>query len=187
MTMREQEHEVESGMNPRQAAPTDLPAITALLTQARLPNTGVEDHLEAFVVIDACHEGHAVNSGDLLGGNNPADNSGVVEVGGATGVGGLVGVGGLEVHGRFALLRSLAVKAESRRQGIASMICDRLEEDAVRRRISRVYLLTETAESFFARRGYSVATRAEAPAEIAATEEFTTLCPDSAVLMVRTC
>lgn len=67
------------------------------------------------------------------------------------------------------------------------MICDRLEEDAARRGISQVYLLTETAESFFAIRGYSVATREDAPAEIAVAEEFTTLCPDSAVLMVRAC
>jgi amino-acid N-acetyltransferase len=185
MTAPKKERDLEPGVNLRPATPTDLRAITDLLTQARLPTAGVEDHLQTFVVVEAELEDAAAGSGELPGGDNLADKDSVV--GGGSSAASLVGMGGLEVHGRFALLRSLAVGAEHRRQGLASMICDRLEEDATHRGVSRVYLLTETAESFFAKRGYSVATRENAPAEITATEEFTTLCPDSAVLMVRTC
>ena len=185
MTAPKKERDLEPGVNLRPATPTDLQAITDLLTQARLPTAGVEDHLETFLVVEADREDAAAGSGGLPGGDSGVDkDSGV---GGSGNAVSLVGVGGLEVHWRFALFRSLAVGAEHRRQGLASMICDRLEEDATRRGVSRVYLLTETAAAFFANRGYSVATRKDAPAEITATEEFTTLCPDSAVLMVRTC
>ena len=93
----------------------------------------------------------------------------------------------MEIHGPFALLRSVVVSGVFRRRGIASDICTRLEEEAARRGLSQIFLLTETAESFFANRGYIVVARGDAPAEITATDEFTTLCPDSAVLMVRAC
>ena len=160
---RNQEHLLELVVNLRAAEPKHLPAIVSLLAEAGLPTWGVEDHLETFVVVESATD----------------------EVAAVDGV--LVGVGGLEIHGRFALLRSLAVAAEHRRKGIASMICARLEEEATRRRIDRIYLLTETAELLFAGRGYAAIARAEAPAEIASTEEFTSLCPDSAVFMVLAC
>jgi amino-acid N-acetyltransferase len=163
MTAQGGEHALEPAVNLRAARPRNLAAIRRLLIEAGLPTSGVEDHLETFVVVEADTKGVASVDGDILG------------------------VGGLEIHGRFALLRSLAVGAESRRKGIASTICARLEDEALGRGIDRIYLLTETAESFFAGRGYSVSARADAPAEILATEEFTTLCPESAVLMVRTC
>jgi len=150
-------------MNLRAAQFRDLAEIRRLLAEAKLPTSGVADNLETFVVVE-----------------NGTDEVAAID-------GSLTGVGGLEIHGRFALLRSIAVAAEHRRKGIASMICARMEEEAGGRGIDRIYLLTETAESFFAGRGYSAIARADAPVEIAATEEFTTLCPDSAVLMVRAC
>jgi amino-acid N-acetyltransferase len=97
----------------------------------------------------------------------------------------VAGVGGLEIHGSLALLRSLAVAPSRQRRGLATSICDRLEQAAARRGIRHVYLLTETAERFFARRGYAAIPRADAPAEIAASEEFSALCPQTAVLMRR--
>ncbi|MGR8918854.1 MAG: hypothetical protein ACU85V_04495, partial [Gammaproteobacteria bacterium] len=48
-----------------------------------------------------------------------------------------------------------------------------------------VSLLTETAAAFFEHLGYSRAPRAAAPATIAATAEFASLCPDTAVCMRR--
>jgi arsenate reductase (thioredoxin) len=47
-------------------------------------------------------------------------------------------------------------------------------------------LLTETAEIFFARKGYHTVDRKDAPAEIQASSEFSHLCPSSAVLMKKT-
>jgi len=46
-------------------------------------------------------------------------------------------------------------------------------------------LLTLTASAFFKRRGFTTAERSSAPKQIAATREFSTLCPDSAEFMVK--
>jgi N-acetylglutamate synthase-like GNAT family acetyltransferase len=61
-----------------------------------------------------------------------------------------------------------------------------LERAAKRSGIETIYLLTESASTFFLTRGYAVVARAEAPEEIRATEEFSTLCAKSAFLMRRT-
>ena len=97
----------------------------------------------------------------------------------------VVGVGGLEFYGRTALLRSVAVAGSHRRRGLAAAICDQLELEAESRGVEHVYILTETAEQFFAKRDYSTTPRAEAPSEIASSEEFAAICPQSAVLMRR--
>ncbi len=97
----------------------------------------------------------------------------------------IAGVAGLELHGADALLRSVAVAPELRGQRIASRLCAEAERRAPALGAKRVFLLTETAERFFARRGYRRLARTQAPAEIAASREFAALCPDSAVLMFR--
>ena len=182
---------MKPAMSLRAATPADSAAIKKLLAGATLPTAGVEKHLETFLVVESGLAGNA--TGDRLpsepGGLNSGLSSepGELNCGLPTKPGNLIGVGGLEIHGRLALLRSLAVDDRHRRMGIASRICARLEEEAAERGIVRIYLLTETAESFFTKRGYSVTARTDAPAEIVATQEFTTLCPDSAVLMVRAC
>ena len=97
----------------------------------------------------------------------------------------VVGTGGLEFYSRTTLLRSVAVAHSHQRRGFAAAICDHLELMAARRGVEHVYILTETAEEFFAKRGYSTTPRAEAPRDIATSEEFATICPQSAVLMRR--
>ena len=101
--------------------------------------------------------------------------------------GSIAGVGGLEICGSDALLRSLAVAPAFRGRGVAASICDRLEAIAASRGIEQLYLLTETAEQYFVKRGYAVTARPEAPSAIASTEEFTMLCPQSAIMMRRRC
>jgi amino-acid N-acetyltransferase len=51
--------------------------------------------------------------------------------------------------------------------------------------ISQVYLLTNTAANFFAWLGYQVMKRTDAPLPIQSTAQFSSLCPDSAVLMFK--
>lgn len=104
----------------------------------------------------------------------------VAEIGGD-----VIGVGGIEFHGSHALLRSLAVAAKHRGRGVATEICNHLEARARQHGLEDIYILTETAEKFFARRGYTIISRSEAPAEIAASEEFADICPQSATFMRR--
>ncbi len=97
----------------------------------------------------------------------------------------LVGVVGLEIKADCALLRSLAVDAVYRNRKIATGLISDIENYAKSLQLSRLYLLSMTAEEFFSRRGYQRTARNSAPAEIQQTTEFKNLCPASAVCMVK--
>lgn len=97
----------------------------------------------------------------------------------------VVGAVGFERHGRTALLRSLVVAPARRGTGLGGRLVSRLTAEARRIGVTRFYLLTTTAEAFFAKRGFRRIARGRAPARIAATREFQSLCPVSAVCMMR--
>jgi amino-acid N-acetyltransferase len=98
---------------------------------------------------------------------------------------GIAGVVGMEVADDAGLLRSLAVPQDRRGGGLAARLVDALEERAREAGIRTLYLLTTTAEGFFARRGYGRAGRASVPDAIAATPEFRGICPASAACMSK--
>ena len=97
----------------------------------------------------------------------------------------LVAVVGLEIKNHSALLRSLAVDAAYRRRGIATALVAKIEDYARSLKLGRLYLLTLTAEAFFKKCGYRIAERDSAPAGIQETAEFKSLCPASAVCLVK--
>lgn len=97
----------------------------------------------------------------------------------------IVGVVGLEMYSPFGLLRSLVVEKNRRESGLGSKLLAQVENHAQRQSIRELYLLTTTAEAFFAGRGFRQCPREEAPPSIQATEEFRSLCPSSARLMQR--
>lgn len=97
----------------------------------------------------------------------------------------LVGTIGLERVGQDALSRSLAVSPELRGQGLAARLDDATVELARARGVRTLYLLTTTAESYAARRGYERIPRTEVPPGILALPQFKALCPATAVCMRR--
>ena len=97
----------------------------------------------------------------------------------------VVGAVGYERHGDDALLRSLVVEPSCRGTGLGDALVRRLAEAAVVAGVRQFYLLTTTAEGFFAQRGFRVIARDLVPPAIAATEEFRRLCPASAVCLTR--
>ncbi len=97
----------------------------------------------------------------------------------------LVGVIGLEAHGTLGLLRSLAVDEEHRGNGLARRLYATELGVARRLRIEQLYCLTTTARGFFEMLGWRALLRDEVPEVIRATAEFTTLCPASAICLVR--
>ncbi len=97
----------------------------------------------------------------------------------------IIGVIGLEVYGRLGLLRSLAVDPRYRNQGLASRLHRKAEEYAASLKIVALYLLTVTAEDFFANRGYQRIERNSAPPPVQETAEFQSLCPTSSVCMFK--
>jgi amino-acid N-acetyltransferase len=95
------------------------------------------------------------------------------------------GVVGLEIYGTVALLRSLAVSADSRGNGYGKALVGQIERFAQSQGITDVYLLTTTAAEFFERLGYRRTDRESAPEAIRQTEEFSTLCPSTSTFMVK--
>lgn len=95
------------------------------------------------------------------------------------------GVVGIEIFGREALLRSLVVAETARRRGIGRQLVSAAEDLAIQQSASRVFLLTETAERFFAGLGYVHTDRQKAPAPIRNSRQFSDLCPASAAFMVK--
>ena len=96
-----------------------------------------------------------------------------------------VGVAGLEIYESYALLRSLAVEPRHRSRGLGAQLVDTVETEAQARGVSALYLLTTTAAMFFERVGYTAHDRAAVPPAIAATTEFSSLCPDTADCLWR--
>jgi N-acetylglutamate synthase-like GNAT family acetyltransferase len=99
--------------------------------------------------------------------------------------GGLIGFAGLEQRGAAALLRSLVVLPPARARAQGSAIVAWMVEEARRRGIGALYLLTTGAAAFFEKLAFRRIGRAAVPAAVAAAPEFTTLCPADAVCMVR--
>lgn len=96
----------------------------------------------------------------------------------------IVGHVGVEIYDDVALLRSLAVDIEKRERGLARQLVGAILED-LPPAVCQIVLLTETAEGFFRKLGFSELERSMVPQSIAQTREFTELCPASAMLMTR--
>jgi amino-acid N-acetyltransferase len=95
---------------------------------------------------------------------------------------GLVGLG---IYGADALLRSQVVGENARSKGLGSELTKYAEKYAASKSVRTIYLLTTTAESFFARLGYERIDRSRAPLSIERTREFASLCPASSAFMVK--
>ena len=95
----------------------------------------------------------------------------------------VVGTIGLELFPPHALLRSLAVGQDHRGQGVGAQLIGSAERYARMMGVATLYLLTMTAADFFGRFEFRETRRDDAPTALQATEEFRSLCPDTAVCM----
>jgi amino-acid N-acetyltransferase len=99
--------------------------------------------------------------------------------------GDVVGSAELEVYPDGVLLRSVAVSPDVQGHGLGRALTDaaiRLAQDL---RAPAVYLLTTTAERYFPKFGFERIARADVPATIQGSVEFTSACPSSATVMRR--
>ena len=95
----------------------------------------------------------------------------------------MVGTGGLEIYGEYGLLRSLSVKLGTRGKALGTAITEYLIDQARKRNLKGIYLLTETAHGFFLRKGFMDVSREEVPSSLKASSEFSYVCGPSAVAM----
>ncbi|QDW66105.1 GNAT family N-acetyltransferase [Luteimonas granuli] len=96
---------------------------------------------------------------------------------------GLAGAVGIEVHNGAGLLRSLVVRDDLRGSGHGSRLVAACEGAAEALGLDSLTLLTLTAAPFFARRGYAVIARDDAPEALKQSAEFRSICPASATCM----
>ena len=97
----------------------------------------------------------------------------------------VVGSAAIELYADGGLLRSVAVDADCRGTGLGARLTAAAIDEAERRQLPALYLLTTTAEDFFPRFGFERITRDEVPVSVQDSIEFRGACPASAVVMFK--
>ncbi len=95
----------------------------------------------------------------------------------------IVGCASVEVYDQAGLLRSVAVEAERRGEGLGERLTKAALELARKRGVRDIYLLTTTASDFFPRFGFTAIPRAELHPALEQSEELRGACPASALAM----
>ena len=97
----------------------------------------------------------------------------------------VVGCAAVEIYGDGALLRSVAVSADCRGEGVGVVLTEAALALAGEwgGGAQAVFLLTETASEFFRRFGFRTVSRDGVPSGVRNSLEFTTLCPSGARAM----
>jgi amino-acid N-acetyltransferase len=157
----------------RPAEPRDREYVEQLLAENGLPTSDLDSAYSSLFVCESAN--FEPSAGESPDGEPPEGER--------------VGVGGLEVEGdaedAAGLLRSVAVEESARGAGYGTAICERLLDRARADDLDSVFLLTTTAEGFFADLGFQTVEREQVPDPIRGTAEFSDLCPASATCMKR--
>ena len=95
----------------------------------------------------------------------------------------IVGSAAVEMYADGALLRSVAVAPAMQRHLLGRELTEAAIHLAQERDARAVYLLTTTAAEYFPRFGFEPITRADVPASVQTSVEFTSACPASATVM----
>lgn len=95
----------------------------------------------------------------------------------------IVGVIGLEFSDTAVMLRSLAIQKELRKRGIGSALVEHALHIGRAERKTGAYLLTNTAEQFVSRWGFSNIERSEIPEVLIQSSALNYFCPDSSICM----
>jgi amino-acid N-acetyltransferase len=97
----------------------------------------------------------------------------------------ILGVCGLEPYDNVGLIRSLAIQPKMQNKGLGSILLEAMIDKARTLLIDDLYLLTNTAEEFYLKHGFSPISRDLAPKIIQETGEFSHMCPVSSKLMKK--
>ncbi|TDY65146.1 ubiquinone/menaquinone biosynthesis C-methylase UbiE [Aminivibrio pyruvatiphilus] len=96
---------------------------------------------------------------------------------------GIAAVAGMEILGDTGLLRSLAVRRKDRKKGFGERMTDAVIDRAREKGVRTVYLLTETAERFFGRAGFTAARREDIPAPLMQSSALDRVCPQGSAVL----
>jgi amino-acid N-acetyltransferase len=92
---------------------------------------------------------------------------------------------GLEHYGDFGLLRSLAITQSYQKKGLGKVLVDTIIELAQEKKIKTIFLLTLTAAEFFSHLDFQIIERESVPDEIKNTAEYSSICPQSSIVMKK--
>jgi thioredoxin type arsenate reductase len=145
------------------------------LPDALLPEAARRDDLPAVVALVQAAGLPAEGIADGFPGGYS-----VIRLGGS-----IVGVAGLETYGDVGLLRSVAIASSQRGTGLGTVLSNDRLNAARERRLRAVYLLTTTAADFFSKLGFDRTTREMAPLPLQRSSEFASVCPSTAVCLVK--
>ena len=95
----------------------------------------------------------------------------------------LIAAGGLEICGRNAILRSCVVAPAHKGHQLGTKLIHHIVSRAKQNRLTRLYLLTETAPGFFETIGFQKIERDDVPHEVAQSAQFSEICPQTAIAM----
>ncbi|MHA1354056.1 MAG: arsenic resistance N-acetyltransferase ArsN2 [Candidatus Heimdallarchaeota archaeon] len=91
---------------------------------------------------------------------------------------------GLELYSEYALLRSAAVHPEDQNQGIGKKLTEAIITHAKKIGIKKLFLITNTAEEYFKKKGFAVVQENEIPASVKQSVEFTFQCAKTGKTMM---
>ncbi len=97
--------------------------------------------------------------------------------------GAVIGSAALELYEDGALLRSVAVAPGRQHNGLGRTLTEAALDRAATVHAPAVLLLTTTAADYFPRFGFVAISRADVPASVQTSIEFTSACPSSATVM----
>ena len=97
----------------------------------------------------------------------------------------LIGCAGLQVAGPDGLVRSMAVDWTRRNAGLGSRLHARLLFEAALAGVRTLYVVTSTAEDFFAGHGFRKIAAHAVPPELQRSEEFAAFVPGGSAVMAR--
>lgn len=95
----------------------------------------------------------------------------------------LVAAIGVEPYSTAGLLRSAVVDRDMRGKGLGRFLVERVILEARKKGWKELYLLTETAQGYFAKFGFVAVDRSEVPPDVKESVEFQGACPVSATVM----
>lgn len=97
----------------------------------------------------------------------------------------VVGCIGVEQYDSDGLLRSFAIDPNLRSMGLGGKLYHYFLSFCVERDITKLHLLTTTAERYFLGKGFETAIRDKAPKGIRGSTEFSEICPASSSYLVK--
>jgi N-acetylglutamate synthase-like GNAT family acetyltransferase/protein-tyrosine-phosphatase len=97
----------------------------------------------------------------------------------------LIGCAGLQVAGQDGLVRSMAVHWTRRNAGLGSRLHQRLLFEAMLAGVRTLFVVTTTAEDFFAGHGFRKVAADAVPPALRASDEFTAFVPGGSTVMSR--